>query len=231
MLSSNRWKHKFSEAFLSSCWVQSHKIGTTSDILYTDRCIKTCTHTDTGKLEHEFNTWYIRYVANQCCGSAFVSMRTWSGSSFLSQSGSGYGSGSGSMMPNQCGSRRIRILVRLLSHKKLNFYMENIQKVGNSSKNIPYLRRYISLLERPKTRFICKVWSISMLLDPDPDSQINADPQLFLALSDTRLVWRRMITMFCFETTPIINSTSDYGVCEALETYFLGGGRIRGGRT
>jgi hypothetical protein len=31
---------------------------------------------------------------------------------------------------------RIRILVRLLSHKKLNFYMKNIRKVGNKSKRI-----------------------------------------------------------------------------------------------
>ncbi len=43
--------------------------------------------------------------------------------------------------PNQCGFRRIRILIRLLRHKKLNFYMKNILKVDEKSKrskNIPY---------------------------------------------------------------------------------------------
>ena len=51
------------------------------------------------------------------CGSGI-------GSSFLSQCGSG------SRKPNQCGSRRIRILIRLLSH----FYMKNIPvlEVGKS---------------------------------------------------------------------------------------------------
>jgi hypothetical protein len=44
--------------------------------------------------------------------------------------------GSGSRKPNQCGSKRIPILVRLLSHKKLNFYMKNIFQVGNRPKNI-----------------------------------------------------------------------------------------------
>jgi hypothetical protein len=45
--------------------------------------------------------------------------------------------GSGSREPNQCGNIRIRILVKLPSHKKFSFYMKNILKVGNSSKNIP----------------------------------------------------------------------------------------------
>jgi hypothetical protein len=45
--------------------------------------------------------------------------------------------GSGSREPNQCGNIRIRILFKLPSHKKFNFYMKNILKVGNSSKNIP----------------------------------------------------------------------------------------------
>ncbi len=47
---------------------------------------------------------------------------------------SGYGSGY--RKPNKCGSRQIRILVRLLGHKRLNFYMKNILQVGNRSKNI-----------------------------------------------------------------------------------------------
>jgi hypothetical protein len=59
-----------------------------------------------------------------------------SGSSFLSECGSVYGSES--RKPNECGSRRIRILVRLLSYKKLNFYMKNIVKVDYRSKKHTY---------------------------------------------------------------------------------------------
>jgi hypothetical protein len=47
--------------------------------------------------------------------------------------------------------------------------MKNILKVGVRSKNIRYRRRYKALFEKQETRFICKFWSISMLLDPDPD--------------------------------------------------------------
>jgi len=46
------------------------------------------------------------------------------------------GSRSGSAKSNQCGSRRIRIFIRLFSHKKLHFYMENILKVDKRSKNV-----------------------------------------------------------------------------------------------
>ncbi len=66
-------------------------------------------------------------VLRRCCGPALV--QCGSGSSFWSQCGSGYGSGS--WKPKQCGSRRMRIRVRLLNNKKLNFYMKNILKVGN----------------------------------------------------------------------------------------------------
>jgi hypothetical protein len=38
-------------------------------------------------------------------------------------------------------------------HKKLNFYIKNILKLDNISKNIRYLR-FKSLLERQETRFI-----------------------------------------------------------------------------
>jgi hypothetical protein len=85
--------------------------------------------------------------SNQCCGSALV--QCGSGSSFLSpcRSGSGF---------------RETILVRLLSHKKLNFYMKNI---GPKT----YRRGHKMLSDRQKTSFICKFWSVFMLLDPDPD--------------------------------------------------------------
>jgi hypothetical protein len=41
---------------------------------------------------------------------------------------------------------------------------------------VPPLRTHKSLLERQKTRFVCKVWPISMLLDPDPRSQYGSGP-------------------------------------------------------
>ncbi len=80
---------------------------------------------------------------------------------------------------NQCESWRIRIriLIRLLRHKKLNFYMKNVFKKGKRSKT--YLWRYKSIFERQKTRFICQFCPISMLLDPDPDPhfQYGSDPR------------------------------------------------------
>ncbi len=56
-----------------------------------------------------------------------------SGSSFFPECGSV----SGSREPNQCGSMRIRILVRLKNHKKKNLYMKNIRTYlkENRSKN------------------------------------------------------------------------------------------------
>jgi len=68
---------------------------------------------------------------------------------------------SGSRKPNQCGSKRIRIWIRLSSHKKLSFYMKNIHKVGTRSK-------------KAENQFFCKFWSISMLLDPDPHFQYGS---------------------------------------------------------
>ncbi len=50
--------------------------------------------------------------------------------------------------------------------KKLIFYMKNILIVGNWSKNM--LTVVQSPVERKDTRFFGKLWSISMLLDPDP---------------------------------------------------------------
>jgi hypothetical protein len=67
--------------------------------------------------------------------------------------------------------------------QKLNFYIKNIPKVGNRYKT--YIQRYKNLFERQNTRFVCKTWSISVLLDPDPyfhygsgskDSHMNVDP-------------------------------------------------------
>jgi hypothetical protein len=64
------------------------------------------------------------------CGPALVSMRI--RIQILTQCGSG----PGSREPTQCGSMRILVLVRLLSHKKLKFYMKNVLKVVNRSKDI-----------------------------------------------------------------------------------------------
>jgi hypothetical protein len=82
------------------------------------------------------------------------------------------GSRSGSRKPNLCGSRRIRILIRLFSYKKLHFYMENILKVAKMSKNVP--KKVQKIFYRQKIRFLCKLWPISMLLDPDPHSQYGS---------------------------------------------------------
>ncbi len=49
--------------------------------------------------------------------------------------------------------------------KKLNFYMKNIQV-----KNIPTKGKK-PFFERQESRLICKLWSVSMFLDPDPHSQ------------------------------------------------------------
>ncbi len=75
----------------------------------------------------------------------------------------GSGSGCGSRKANQCGSRRIRIrvLIRLLSHKRLNFNMKNILNVDKRSK-------------KQTTRFIWKCWPIFELLDPDLHSQYGS---------------------------------------------------------
>jgi hypothetical protein len=53
-------------------------------------------------------------------------------------------------------SIRIRILVRLPSHKKVNFYMEGILKVGSWSKNI------------------CTYEGSKDFLDPDPHSNYGS---------------------------------------------------------
>ncbi len=84
------------------------------------------------------------------------------------------------------GSQSIRIWVlvlRLLSGKKLSFYMENIFKVGTVIVQKPCIRTDISLFEWHKTRYICQFWSTSMLLDPDPhsriqDNQMNAESRI-----------------------------------------------------
>ncbi len=77
----------------------------------------------------------------QCGGSALVSMRIRMLISFLPQFGSG------SKVPNT-----IRIL-------------------ADPARNKRTLRRYKSLFEMVEIRLICNLWSISFLLDPDPDSQ------------------------------------------------------------
>jgi hypothetical protein len=63
---------------------------------------------------------------------------------------------------------RIGILARLKSHKNLNFYVKNIFQVGNRAKNLP--TKVLKQVLKAVTRFICKLWSNTMLLDPDPDS-------------------------------------------------------------
>jgi hypothetical protein len=63
---------------------------------------------------------------------------------------------------------RTRTLVRLLIHKKLNFYKKNKLKVGKRSKTVLYLRRVKSLLENQEIKF--------RYLLSGQDSQINANP-------------------------------------------------------
>ncbi len=59
--------------------------------------------------------------------------------------------------------------------KKLILYMKNILIVGNWSKNM--LTVVQSPVERKDTRFLGKLWSISMLLDPDRASpRLTQDP-------------------------------------------------------
>jgi hypothetical protein len=48
---------------------------------------------------------------------------------------------------------RIRILVRLKSHKKLNFYMKNISTVGNRSKKHTYKSKKVFLKSRKACLF------------------------------------------------------------------------------
>jgi hypothetical protein len=57
------------------------------------------------------------------------------------------------MEPNQCGSMRIQVLVRLYRHKKLNFYIKKILYVGNRSQNMPTVRRYKNFLKGWKSGF------------------------------------------------------------------------------
>ncbi len=61
--------------------------------------------------------------------------------------------------------------VQTFESHKVEFYMNNL-KVCNRSK--AYLRRYESLFDWQKAKFIFKVWSISMLQDPDPHSQYGS---------------------------------------------------------
>ncbi len=70
-------------------------------------------------------------------------------------------------------------------HKKLDFDMKNILYVGTGTKVYGMsllLRGYKGHFERLKIRFHCLFWSIFLIkdgipnTDPDPGSQINADP-------------------------------------------------------
>jgi hypothetical protein len=63
-------------------------------------------------------------TANQCCGFALVSMRIRI-QLFISAKADPDGGG---VSKNQSESIRIWILVRLYSHKKLNFYIKNVFK-------------------------------------------------------------------------------------------------------
>ncbi len=52
---------------------------------------------------------------------------------------------------------RIRILIIICHHLKLNFYTNNILYVGNTvGHKTEYLRKYKILFERLKITFICK---------------------------------------------------------------------------
>ncbi len=78
--------------------------------------------------------------------------------------------GSGSMEPNQCGSIRIRVLIRLCRHKKLNFYIKKYSLIGCNA-----CLQYVdtkNLSERLESMlFFGLFWSVSLLLNTDSDSQ------------------------------------------------------------
>ncbi len=118
------------------------------------------------------------------------------GSGCLFQCGSGCGSGYGygSRKPNQCGSRgiRIRILVRLLSHKR------NMLKVGNISQNIPTVRRYKSFFKKAFLfakfgQFQCS-WIRIRIPNTDPDS----DPRQRNECGSTTLLMTEEKDARCF---------------------------------
>jgi hypothetical protein len=52
------------------------------------------------------------------------------------------------------------ILVRLLSHKELNFYIKNKLKGGNRSKNIDTVRNDNNLSERREARFVLLIFDL-----------------------------------------------------------------------
>jgi hypothetical protein len=61
-------------------------------------------------------------------------------------------------------------LFRLCRHKKLNFDMNNIFCLGNMSKNKKHTYVGIkAILNGWKSGLFVNFWSISLLLDPDPD--------------------------------------------------------------
>ncbi len=66
----------------------------------------------------------------------------------------------------------MRIRIQIHGAKPWIFTWQNILWVGKRLRKIPTIRRFKSLYERQEKRFTCKFWSISMLLNPDPHSQL-----------------------------------------------------------
>jgi hypothetical protein len=72
-----------------------------------------------------YSLWSNEWVSSLCFGSALVQIQLFTSMRIRIQGA------------NQCGDTWIRILVKLCSHKKLDFDMKNILYVGNMSENIP----------------------------------------------------------------------------------------------
>jgi hypothetical protein len=94
----------------------------------------------------------------------------------------------------------IRILIRLLCPKNMNFNMKNILKVGTWLKTIPYLRRYIKPFWNAENQvnFLCYIHALgcgtafpTRIRIRIQDSQMNMDPGVSRFRSTT-LVWTNL---------------------------------------
>ncbi len=68
------------------------------------------------------------------------------------------------------------------SHKKLNFNMKSIFKLGNIKNQTCISTK--TLVKGRKPGVFCKFWSISMLLDPDPDPQHCRKSNIFFVVEN-----------------------------------------------
>ncbi len=131
---------RFGSGLTGFCWVRA---ASTSEIFWQVGRRYTVPY-------HKKSVMNFRKKIQAPCRSCF---------SFLSQCGSG------SREPaNQCGSGFGSWPNIDASKSFLNFYMKNILKVGNRSKNMP-CSKVQKLFWKSGTRFICQFWSIFMLLE------------------------------------------------------------------